>query len=151
MDTPDLLWDDFSMINLIKKHQIFLAWLIAMIATVGSLFFSEVMEFIPCSLCWYQRIFMYPLSLILLIGFFGEDQRSMTYAFILSVVGAVIALYHNLLVWDIIPETASPCVQGIPCNATYIDWLGFITIPLLSLSAFLLIITVYLLGREYEK
>ena len=133
------------------KYQIFIAWTVSLTATLGSLFFSEVMEFTPCSLCWYQRIFMYPLAIILLIGFFREDRVSLFYGLIFSILGWLISFYHNLLVWEIIPETASPCVQGIPCNATYIDWFDFITIPLLSMMAFTLLIIICLPRCSNEK
>lgn len=94
---------------------------------------------------------MYPLAVILLIGFFKEDKESLFYSIILACIGWMISAYHNLLVWEIIPETASPCVQGIPCNATYIDWFGFVTIPLLALSAFTLIIIISLFKDKNEK
>lgn len=130
---------------------IFASWIVALAASIGSLFFSEVMEFVPCSLCWYQRIFMYPLSLLFLIGFFKEDKNILGYGLSLSIPGFIIALYHNLLVWEIIPESASPCTQGIPCNAIYIDWLGFITIPFMSLIAFSLLIILFLVEYKNEK
>lgn len=128
-----------------KYKLIFTAWLIATISTAGSLFFSDVMGFIPCTLCWYQRIFMYPLVLILGIGFFTEDHTSLKYAIPLTIVGLLVSVYHNLLQWKIIPETASPCKVGVPCAAKYIDWLGFITIPFLSMVAFLLITIIFVL------
>lgn len=116
-----------------------LSWLVAVIAMFGSLFFSEVMEFIPCSLCWYQRILMYPLTLILGIAIWKNRLDVITYSFPFSILGMLLALYHLGVQYEIIPETASPCVQGVPCSAMYINWLGFITIPLLSFIAFTLI------------
>lgn len=120
----------------------FLAWFIAVVATAGSLFFSEVMELPPCVLCWYQRIAMYPLTLILLMGLFPLDPRALRYAWPLVTVGTLIALYHNLLYYHVLPESVSPCVQGISCTTRQIEWAGFITIPLLSLTAFIALATV---------
>ena len=119
---------------------IFTAWVISVIAMLGSLFFSEIMGFAPCSLCWYQRICMYPLVLIIAIGLFPLDQKVYKFSMPLALLGWFFALYHNLLHWGIIPETAAPCRQGIACSTVYINWLGFITIPLLSLIAFSLIL-----------
>ena len=130
---------------------LFASWIVALAASIGSLFFSEVMDFVPCSLCWYQRILMYPLSILYLISFFREDKNIFVYTLPFCILGFCVAAYHNLLVWGIIPESASPCTQGIPCNSIYIDWLGFITIPLMSLTAFSVLIIIYLMERRNEK
>lgn len=127
---------------------LFFSWLIALLSSVGSLFFSEVMEFQPCSLCWYQRIAMYPLAVILLVGLFPIERKTFNFAMPLAVIGWLIALYHNLIHLEIIPESASPCVQGIPCSAIWINWLGFITIPILSFTAFTCIIVLLVLFRR---
>lgn len=118
---------------------LFLAWLVSIVATLGSLFFSEVMLFPPCTLCWYQRIMMYPLVLIFAVGMFPFDKNVIKFASPLVFLGWFFALYHNLLHFGIIPESASPCSQGIPCSAKYIEVFGFITIPMLSFIAFSLI------------
>ena len=103
---------------------------------LGSLFFSEVMAFPPCVLCWYQRICMYPLVMIFLIGSFQKAEATLAFSFPLVLMGWIIAIYHNLLHLEIIPEKASPCLEGVSCSTVYIDWLGFITIPLLSFISF---------------
>ena len=118
---------------------LFLAWLIASVATLGSLFFSEVMGHAPCVLCWYQRICMYPLVLILPAGLFPFDGKLVRYALPLSIVGLLIAIFHLLLVEGLIPENIKPCIQGIPCTEVQVAWFGFVTIPLLSAVSFLLI------------
>jgi disulfide bond formation protein DsbB len=87
---------------------IFLAFLVASIATLGSLFFSEIMEFIPCTMCWYQRIFMYPLVLIFLVNLLYPDEKVFKYSISLVLVGLFFSIYHNLLMWGIIPETIVP-------------------------------------------
>jgi disulfide bond formation protein DsbB len=112
------------------------AWLIALIATAGSLFFSEVMELPPCVLCWYQRIAMYPLVVIIGIGIATRDTSWKKYALPLVLIGLVISVYHNLLYYGVISESLAPCVQGISCTSRQIEWLGFITIPLMALTAF---------------
>ena len=128
---------------------LFLAWIVALTATLGSLFFSEIMEFVPCTLCWYQRIFMYPLVIIFLMGMFPYDKQVVRYALPLVSLGWLFSLYHNLIHYEIIPESASPCVQGIPCSTKYIQWLGFLTIPMMSFIAFSLIgILLYMIKRR---
>lgn len=121
-------------------NYIFIAFLTSLIATLGSLFFSEVMNFVPCSLCWYQRIFMYPLVFIFLANILYPDKSVLKYSLPLVIVGLGISIYHNLLILKIIPETLSPCVQGVPCSVDYLNWFGFITIPSLSFIAFLTIL-----------
>jgi disulfide bond formation protein DsbB len=114
----------------------YLAWIIALIATVGSLFFSEVMQLPPCVLCWYQRIAMYPLVLIIGIGIIKRDSGMKNYALPVCLIGLAVSIYHNLLYYGIIPESITPCTQGISCTSKQIEWLGFITIPLMALAAF---------------
>lgn len=122
-----------------QNYSLYLAWIVSVIATLGSLYFSEIKGFIPCELCWYQRILMYPLALILGIAAFYNETYLKKYILPLSMIGGLIALYHYLV--QKVPGFASvkPCVQGVPCNVQYINWFGFITIPFLSLTAFTLI------------
>ena len=127
---------------------IFFAFLISLISTLGSLFFSEIMNFIPCSLCWYQRIFMYPLVFLFLMNILFPDDKIFKYAFPLVVVGLIISIYHNLLMFKIIPEKLSPCISGVPCSVDYINWFGFITIPLLSFFSYTI---VFILLIMYKK
>ena len=127
---------------------VFLAFLVSLIATLGSLFFSEIMNFIPCSLCWYQRIFMYPLVFIFLINLLFPDDKIFKYSFPLVFIGWIISIYHNLLMFKIIPENLSPCVQGIPCSVDYLNWFGFITIPLLSFFAYTIILILLIISKK---
>lgn len=115
---------------------IFLCWLIALVSALGSLFFSEVMEYVPCSLCWYQRIFLFPLVLVFTAALFPLDERVGRYALPLVVAGWLVAGYQNLLVWGIVPESVIPCSQGISCTEVDFELFGFLTIPLLSWMAF---------------
>jgi disulfide bond formation protein DsbB len=124
--------------KLLDNFGLYLAWLVAITATVGSLYFSEVRAFVPCSLCWYQRIFMYPLVLILGLASFRQDKKIIPYVLPLSVVGGLIALWHVLE--ENIPSLSIPvCNVGVPCTLKYVNYLGFITIPVMALTAFTLI------------
>src|SRR5512141_2613758 len=127
---------------------VFAGWLFASVATLGSLFLSEVMGHLPCLLCWYQRICMYPLVLILPAGLFPFDRNIVRYALPLSATGTLIALFHLLLVAGYIPENIKPCVQGIPCTEVQVVWFGFVTIPLLSALSFLLISALLILTHH---
>ena len=121
---------------------IFGAWLVASASTLGALFFGEVMQLPPCVLCWYQRICMFPLALILPIGLFPFDRKVVRYALPLAVPGGLFAVFHLLLVAGVIPESIKPCTQGMPCSESVIEWFGFVTIPLLSAVAFSTIIAL---------
>jgi disulfide bond formation protein DsbB len=123
---------------------VFGAWLIAGASTLGALFFGEVMQLPPCVLCWYQRIFMFPLALILPLGLFPPDPGVARYGLVLAVPGWGFAAFHQLLVAGVIPESIKPCTRGVPCSETVIEWFGFLTIPLLSLIAFSTIIALLL-------
>ncbi|WP_074032703.1 disulfide oxidoreductase [Exiguobacterium sp. AT1b] len=125
-----------------EKYGLYLAWLVALTATLGSLYFSEIREFVPCELCWIQRIFMYPLTIILGIAVFTDDRAVRKYVLPLTIIGGIVSLYHYLV--QKVPGFAEiqPCAQGVPCSGQYINWLGFITIPFLALTAFTLITVV---------
>jgi disulfide bond formation protein DsbB len=114
----------------------YLAWVVALLATVGSLFFSEVMGLPPCVLCWYQRVAMYPLVLIIAVGIAARDGRMRAYALPLALAGLSVSVYHNLLYYGFIPETLTPCSEGASCTERQIEWLGFVTIPLMGLASF---------------
>ncbi len=121
---------------------LFLCWLIAGIATLGSLFFSDVMGFAPCVLCWYQRICIYPLVLIFGVGLFSFDAGVIKYSLPPAIAGWFIALYHTLLYSGFIPKRIQPCSEGVPCTEKYIELFGFLSIPLLSLLVFSTVITL---------
>jgi disulfide bond formation protein DsbB len=121
---------------------IFFAWLIAALSTLGALFLGEVMHLPACVLCWYQRIFMFPLALILPIGLFPYDAKVIRYALPLAVIGWLVASFHQLLIAGVIPERIKPCTQGVSCTEKVIEWFGFLTIPLLSVAAFSIIIAL---------
>lgn len=132
----------------------YLAWIIALLSTVGSLFFSEVMQLPPCVLCWYQRITMYPLVIIIGVGIVTRDgSRMKNYALPVCLTGLAISIYHNLLYYGLIPESITPCAEGVSCTSRQIEWLGFITIPLMALTAFtgLALCLMFYKSKEIEK
>ena len=131
---------------------IFICWIIAAVSTLGSLFFSEIMEFAPCALCWYQRVFMFPLVILLLVGLFPFDKSIIKYALPLALTGWGFAFYHYLLYSGFIPESLQPCSQGVSCSETYLDLFGFLTIPMLSLISFSTLVALLLvLKRRLSK
>lgn len=132
----------------VSSTLILFCFIVASAATLGSLFFSEVMEFIPCTMCWYQRIFMYPLVIIFLIQLLYPDDKVNKYALPLVAIGFFFAVYHNLLMFGIIPESVVPCVQGVPCSTKYINWFGFVNIPFLSLVAYSAILGTLLFAKD---
>ena len=127
---------------------LFICWLIASVSALGSLFFSEIMEFPPCALCWYQRIFMFPLVIILFLGLFPFDKSAVRFALPLAVIGWGFAFYHFLVYSGLIPESMQPCSQGVSCSETYLDLFGFLTIPLMSLISFSMIIALLLILKR---
>ena len=128
---------------------IYTAWLLNILSFVGSMYFSNVMMLPPCMLCWYQRICIFPMSFILAVGFLKKDSNVFWYATPLAVVGWIISLYHNLLYYKIIPKAITACTSGVSCTDKQIEYLGFITIPLMALTS--LTITLILLTLFYKR
>ncbi|WP_342432748.1 disulfide oxidoreductase [Neobacillus sp. FSL H8-0543] len=129
-----------------------LAWVAALIATIGSLYFSEVLHYIACTLCWYQRIFMYPLAIILGIAFYQNDKGITKYALPLSITGLIISGYHTVLQKIPYLQQFEMCTSGVPCSKDYINWLGFITIPMLAFIAFTIItISLFFIAYSHKK
>ena len=127
------------------------AWFIAVSATLVSLFFGEVMKLPPCSLCWYQRICLYPLTIVIAAGIVLRDGNLVHYALPLVLAGLGFSVYHNLLYYGVIPETLSPCTAGVPCSSRQIDWLGFISIPLMALGSFVSLLVTLLAHRRVQQ
>ena len=133
------------------KYIPYATFLIALAATLISLYFSEIMKLVPCVLCWYQRICMYSLIAISAVSIMRKDKAIADYVLPLSIVGLAIAIYHNLLYYSILPESVAPCTQGISCTTKQIEWFGFITIPLLSMLTFALITLIMIIYRRFHK
>ncbi|MCO6451049.1 MAG: disulfide bond formation protein B [Caldilineales bacterium] len=139
----------------IERLSLYIALIAAWTAMLGSLYFSEVAGFIPCTLCWYQRILMYPLSVIILVGILRKDDGLPLYVLPFSVFGIFVSSYHYLLQkTDLFEGGIKACSSGVPCSGIWINWLGFITIPFLALTAFLIItiaMVVFLTGSHDEE
>jgi disulfide bond formation protein DsbB len=136
--------------SLLNRHGVYLAWLVSLAAVSGSLYFSEVAGYIPCQLCWFQRILMYPQAILLGIASYRQDRGIIVYSVPLSVIGGIISLYHygeQKIPWL---AKLAPCTVGVPCSGQYINWLGFITIPLLALTASVLIVLFLCLARKEQ-
>ena len=112
------------------------AWAIALVSTLAALFLGEVMGMTPCLLCWYQRIFMFPLALILGMAAFAEDRRGAVYAMPLALGGAVVSGYHSALLAGWVPTWWVPCGSGPSCSKQNLEIFGSVQIPWLSLLAF---------------
>ena len=130
------------------RNSRYVALLAAWIATCGSLFFSEVLGWVPCLLCWYQRILMYPLALILAVGLLRRDKDIHKYALVLSIPGIFVSLFHYLDQKTDLVKAFVPCTVGVPCSADYLNAFGgIVTIPFLALIAFLIITFCMVAGR----
>jgi disulfide bond formation protein DsbB len=112
------------------------AWLLAAVATAGSLLMSSVLAFAPCVLCWYQRICLFPLVVVLARGLFPFDRGVVRYALPLAALGWLVAAYHNLVYAGVVPESLQPCTRGVSCSERYLELFGLLSIPMLSLLAF---------------
>ncbi len=135
----------------IRENLLQFTLLTATFATLGSLYFSEIAKLPPCVLCWYQRICMYPLVIILSVGIWKKDKAVPYMVLPLSIIGFIIAIYHNLLYYNIIPESLAPCTAGISCTTKQLELFGFLTIPLMSLVAFSVINILVLAYLKYYK
>jgi disulfide bond formation protein DsbB len=127
-----------KMIPFWQQYGPYLALAPALTALLGSLYYSEIAGFIPCTLCWYQRILMYPLSLIILVGLIKQDKYLPNYVLPFSIIGMGVSTYHYLIELGLLEQSAT-CSLGIPCNVRWVNYFGFITIPLLALTAFAMI------------
>jgi len=125
--------------NKTKENILFGAWAVSIIATFGSLYFSEIRQFTPCTLCWYQRIIMYPFTILLGIAVIKKDFKISFYSAILSGIGILTSSYHYALQKLSFLQDSAPSCGLVPCTGQYINWLGFITIPFLALTAFTII------------
>jgi disulfide bond formation protein DsbB len=130
---------------------LYLAWGVSLLATVISLIFSEVLKYPPCSLCWYQRIFMYSLAIVLPVGIMLKDKYLSYYLFILSGFGFFIAAYHSLIYHSIIAEVLTVCTADLSCKAKQFELFNVLSIPVMSALSFLLLLLIGLNGVLNEK
>ena len=133
----------------IKTRALLLAFFVALAGTLGSLFYSEVAGYEPCRLCWYQRIFLYPNVILLGLALYKKDKGIIPYGITLSIVGGAIAFYHYLIQRGIAPELPCSAVgYSTSCAQIFVMSYGYITIPLMALTAFVFILSILILGRE---
>ena len=143
---------EFKLPKFIAANALMLAFAAVLLATLGGLTYSEVLGYAPCKLCWIQRIFMYPQVLILGLALFGKHKGSRALvdtSLVLSAIGAVVALYHYLMQLGIIPEGSCAAIgYSVSCAERFVLQFGYITIPLMAFSAFLLVTFALLLKRK---
>ena len=137
-----LLFSKADLRKELKDITLELATMVAVGATLGSLYFSEIRNFVPCDYCWYQRIAMYPLALTLLIATIRRDKNIIPYALTLSLSGMVLSVYHYQL--QLFPEQSFSCGLDASCTYRWIEVFGFVTIPLLALTSFAFISMILL-------
>jgi len=135
----------------IGPQAILVAWIVAIVTTLGSLYYSEHAGYLPCELCWFQRILMYPLVIVLGVGWLRRDRKVWMTAAPFVVLGAPLSLYHWLV--ERVPAFAesSSCSIVAPCTAPYFEKLGFVTLAWMCLSSFLLIGTLLVLSVVAQR
>ncbi|MGD2044990.1 MAG: disulfide oxidoreductase [Gemmatimonadota bacterium] len=132
------------------RHPVGWAFMVALIGMLGSLYLSEIARFVPCELCWFQRIAMYPLVAVLGVGLLRGESGVWRYALPLPVIGVLISIYHVVIQWQPNLEVTE-CTTGVPCTGRYLQVMGFVSIPTMAGAAFLLITVLLMLVRTLEK
>ncbi|MEZ4864313.1 MAG: disulfide oxidoreductase [Caldilineaceae bacterium] len=132
----------------LDRNSLYIALLAAWIAMLGSLYFSEVAHYTPCLLCWYQRILMYPLTVILAVGLLRSSADLPYFVLPLSGLGACVSTYHYLVQKTNLFSGATTCQVGAPCSMIWINWFGFVTIPFLALVAFVTITIMTIIALQ---
>jgi disulfide bond formation protein DsbB len=135
---------------MLMGHELLFGAIVAGIAMLGSLYMSEVAHLIPCTDCWYQRIAMYPIAIILGIAAYRDDSKIRPYVAPLAVIGGLISVYHYLIQWFPNLEGTS-CSTSVPCTSAWFRVFGFISIPYMALSAFLLVLVLMWVSRTNEN
>lgn len=130
---------------------LYIAWGISLFSTLSSLFFSEILKYPPCSLCWYQRIFMYPLVLILPIGIVSNDKNLGKYLIVFSILGFVVAGYHSLVYHNIIAEAFKVCTAELSCKTKQFELFNLLSIPVMSAMSFVVLLFIGIKEMIYEK
>jgi disulfide bond formation protein DsbB len=141
-----------QLIDVIRPARLWLAWLVSAVATAGSLYFSEIAHFAPCKLCWYQRIGMYALALLLLVAALRRDSAIRYYAIPVAIVGSLLSSYHYLIEWYPSLEGATgSCDITVSCTAPWFREFGFISLSLMALSGFAAIISLLTIGEASSQ
>lgn len=135
------------------ENSLLMIWVVSFVATLGSLYFSEVRGYEPCELCWYQRIFMYPIVILTTVAYIQKNTRIAVTTAVFACIGGCISLYHYGIQKLTFLQESAPACGRVPCTGQYINWLGFITIPFLALTAFIIVaaISFYMLKVLKEE
>jgi len=128
-----------------------LAWVVAAVTMAGSLYYSKVQGYLPCELCWYQRIVLYPWAVILAIAAWRRDSSIRIYAIPVLAIGVVISVYHSWIQWFPPSSGSSFCTADNPCTLKFVDEFGFVTLPFMALSAAAVIIALLSISRYGES
>lgn len=124
------------------ENSMLVMWTVSLIATLGSLYFSEVRGYEPCKLCWVQRIFMYPIAIMMTVAYIQKNPRIVITTLVFSIIGGVVSAYHYAIQKvSFLQDSAISC-GPVSCTGVYINWFGFITIPFLALTAFIILTAV---------
>ncbi|WP_306224451.1 disulfide bond formation protein B [Bosea beijingensis] len=126
---------------------LFIAWILAVAASLGALFIGEIVGQAPCNLCWHQRAFMFPLAVVLAVASFRSDTGAWRYALPLAVIGMLIAGFHGLLYAGLVPASIQPCSQGPSCASAEMTIFGMLPLPYLSFAAFAAITLALIASR----
>lgn len=138
------------LVDLARTWALPAAFILALSTTAMSLYYSEVLLVEPCPLCWWQRIFVYPQTIILALALYSRDLSIARYSIALSVIGAGFALYHHVL--QVMPAGSLPCpAAAVSCSQRFVFEFGFVTLPLMGLSVFAMLIVLMLFVREARR
>ncbi len=133
----------------INTHGILLGFIVSLGGLIGSLVYSNIIGFAPCDLCWIQRIFLYPQAFLFAVALWKKDKTAIVnYSLVLTIVGLLVALNHNLLAWT--DFSVLPCSATVSCTKVYVDIFGYITIPIMSLTTFVVLLGIMLI-KKYSK
>lgn len=132
----------------VSKYALHIGLILSLASVIASLFYSEVAGFAPCTLCWFQRIFIYPQVILFGYALRKNDRNILSYAFILTLTGSLFALYHNYLYLGGTP--AIPCDANASCTQRFVYEFGFMTIPLMALTLFIGLGVTYFVSRKFR-
>ena len=134
----------------VRETAVWMAFAVAATATLGSLYFSEVRHLLPCRLCWFQRICMYPLAIILLVGAVRRDRGVRWYAVPLAGIGLLVSAYHYFIEWNPQFESDS-CAVSVPCSVPYFREFGFVSLAFMALCGFAVILALLSIPSQESR
>jgi len=139
-------------LDFIDKHFLILSFLIALFASIFPLVYSEVANFLPCYLCWWQRIFMFPLVFMFGVALWNKDRKIISYALPLACIGFLLSAYQNFFYY-FGQSSNLPCdASGVSCYQKLVSVFGgYISIPMMAITAFLSILTLLSVAHFYRK